>query len=320
MKRNRIAGHLMIIFTQVILGINIPITRDLLLHYLSPLGYIGIRALGAALFFWIVQCFAKREKIERRDFVMILFGGFLGFVFSQYLTSLSLHYTTPVYFSLILALSPMVVLFLQAIFFGEKITRKKTFGIVLGILGACILAARAVFETDSQGTNNLLGIALAMLSVSSFAAYVVICDDISKKYRPSTQMKWIFSLSCLMVCPVWLFTGQYGQELILTAADPHVGLLEIGFIIVFCTIAAYTLIPLGMRSVSATVVSIYMNLQPIVASATAILIGMDVFTWDKPLALLLVLLGAFVVTTDRPARAGEPVTLAKADAKTSEHP
>ncbi len=310
MKRNRIAGHLMIIFTQVILGINIPITRDLLLHYLSPLGYIGIRALGAALFFWIVQCFAKREKIERRDFVMILFGGFLGFVFSQYLTSLSLHYTTPVYFSLILALSPMVVLFLQAIFFGEKITRKKTFGIVLGILGACILAARAVFETDSQGTNNLLGIALAMLSVSSFAAYVVICGDISKKYRPATQMKWIFSLSCLMVCPVWLFTGQYGRELILTAADPHVGLLEIGFIIVFCTIAAYTLIPLGMRSVSATVVSIHMNLQPIVASATAILIGMDVFTRDKPLALLLVLLGAFVVTTDRPAR-GEPVTLEK---------
>lgn len=49
MKRNKIAGHLMIIFTQVILGINIPITRDLLLHYLSPVGYIGIRALGAAL-------------------------------------------------------------------------------------------------------------------------------------------------------------------------------------------------------------------------------------------------------------------------------
>ena len=99
MKRNKIAGHLMIIFTQVILGINIPITRDLLLHYLSPVGYIGIRALGAALFFWIMQCFAKREEIDRKDFVMILFGGFLGFVFFQYLTSLSLQYTTPVYFS-----------------------------------------------------------------------------------------------------------------------------------------------------------------------------------------------------------------------------
>lgn len=47
---------------------------------------------------------------------------------------------------------------------------------------------------------------------------------------------------------------------------------------------------------------IYMNLQPIVASVTAILIGMDVFTWDKPAALVLVLLGAFVVTSDRPAK------------------
>ena len=45
-----------------------------------------------------------------------------------------------------------------------------------------------------------------------------------------------------------------------------------------------------------------MNLQPIVASVTAILIGMDVFTWDKPAALLLVLLGAFVVTSDRPTK------------------
>lgn len=33
-----------------------------------------------------------------------------------------------------------------------------------------------------------------------------------------------------------------------------------------------------MRTVSAAVVSIYMNLKPIVASITAILIGMDVFT------------------------------------------
>ena len=125
MLRNKWLGHLMIIFTQVVLGVNIPITRDLLLNYLSPMGYIGVRAVGAALFFWTIQFFAKRERIDKRDFWLILLGGFLGFVFSQYLTSLSLQYTTPVYFSLILALSPVVVLLLQAIFFGEKITRKK---------------------------------------------------------------------------------------------------------------------------------------------------------------------------------------------------
>ncbi len=308
MRDNKWSGHLMIIFTQVVLGINIPITRDLLIHYLSPMAYIGLRAAGAALFFWIVQAFAAREKIERRDFRLILLGGFLGFVFSQYLTSLSLQYTTPVYFSLILALSPVVVMLLQAVCFGEKITRRKTIGTVLGILGAAILAVRAAFETGPAGTNNLLGIALACVSIAAFAAYVVICGDISRKYRPATQMKWIFTVSCALVCPVWGATGAWRDELLWTSPTMGTGLLEVAFLIVFCTIGVYTLIPIGMRTVSATIVSIYMNLQPIVASATAIAVGMDVFTWDKPAALLLVLLGAFVVTSDRPAK-GEPAVV-----------
>lgn len=300
MGNTRWIGHAMIIFTQVMLGINIPITRDLLLHFLSPLGYIGLRAGIAALFFWLIQCFAKKETIGRKDFLMILLGGFLGFVFSQYLTSLSLQYTTPVYFSLILALSPVVVMLLQAAVFGEKITKRKTIGSLLGILGAAILAIRATLESGAQGSNNLLGIALAIVSVSSFAAYIVICGDISRKYRPMTQMKWIFTLSAFLTCPVWYFSGIWATEKIWTAPDYSIGLMEIGFIIIFCTIAAYTLIPIGMRTVSATVVSIYMNLQPIVASITAIIIGMDVFSFDKLLALVLVLGGAWVVTTDRP--------------------
>ncbi len=55
MKQNQVvAGHLLIIFTQVVLGLNIPVTRDILLNYLSPFAYIGIRAAVTALFFWIV--------------------------------------------------------------------------------------------------------------------------------------------------------------------------------------------------------------------------------------------------------------------------
>ena len=83
------------------------------------------------------------------------------------------------------------------------------------------------------------------------------------------------------------------------------GVLEIGFLIIFATIAVYTLIPIGMRTVSAPVVSIYMNLQPIVASITAIIIGMDAFSWDKPIALILVLFGAYLVATDRTEKRSE---------------
>ena len=51
-----------------------------------------------------------------------------------------------------------------------------------------------------------------------------------------------------------------------------------------------------MKWLRATTVSIYTNLQPVVASLVAIAIGQDILTWDKPVAGVLVLLGAYFVT------------------------
>ena len=43
----------------------------------------------------------------------------------------------------------------------------------------------------------------------------------------------------------------------------------------------------------------YNNAQPIIASIVAILIGQDSFTWDKPVAALLVFLGVYLVTQSK---------------------
>lgn len=296
-KNQVIAGHVMIILSQIVLGINIPVTRDLLVNFLSPLGYMAVRATAAAVFFWVVQSFAVREKINRRDFLLIIAGGFLGFVFSQFLTALSLRFTTPVYFALILALSPIFVMAIESVCFKQRISRRKLLGVIIGILGALILAIRAAFEQGPEGSNNLLGLALAVVSVCSFAAYVVICGDISRRYKAVTQMKWVFAVSMLFTLPPLGLGGLWRSEPILSSPDYLIGLAEIAFLIVFCTIGTYTLIPMGMRTVSSEVVAIYMNLQPVTASVTAIVVGMDIFSWDKPLALILVLTGAWIVNS-----------------------
>lgn len=73
--------------------------------------------------------------------------------------------------------------------------------------------------------------------------------------------------------------------------------LELGFVILFSTSLGYFLMPFGMKYLRATTVSVYMNLQPIVASIAAICVGQDVFSWDKPIAAILVLAGAYIVST-----------------------
>ena len=68
------------------------------------------------------------------------------------------------------------------------------------------------------------------------------------------------------------------------------------FIVLFATVLGYFLIPYAMKFLRATTVSIYTNIQPVVASLVAIAIGQDVMSWDKPVAAILVLLGAYIVT------------------------
>jgi drug/metabolite transporter (DMT)-like permease len=81
-----------------------------------------------------------------------------------------------------------------------------------------------------------------------------------------------------------------------TSAWAWDGVAEMAFIVIFATVLGYFLIPFAMKYLKATTVSIYTNLQPVVASLVAIALGQDIWTWDKPVAAILILLGAYIVT------------------------
>ena len=107
-------------------------------------------------------------------------------------------------------------------------------------------------------------------------------------------MKWVFLASAIAVLPFSLTDLQ--SATLYSAATEWSGLAEMAFIVVFATVAGYFAIPFAMRFLKATTVSVYTNLQPIVASLVAIALSQDVLTWDKPVALVLVLLSAWLVT------------------------
>lgn len=253
-----------------------------------------LRSACAAILFWIVSLFMRKERVERKDLLLIAVGSILGFVISQYLTAVSLEYTTPVYFLLIAAMSPVIVMLFAALFLKEPITRQKVAGVVLGVAGALLLVAHAGDDADS-GDNNLFGILLAVISITAFSIYLIIMRTVSPKYNPVTQMKWTYLTSSIVLLP-FMFTVLPGQPLFNDACTLK-GWNEMLFVILFCTVIGYSLVPFGMKYLRATTVSIYMNLQPVVASTAAIIAGQDTFSWDKPISALLVIVGAYVVTT-----------------------
>ena len=296
--RNNYQAHVAILTANIIFGLGVPVTKFLLDTWVTPMTYMAFRCVGATLIFWAIAAFLPKEHVERRDLLVIMAGGLLGFVISQTLTAWSLQYTTPVYFSLIATLTPIATMLMAALFLGEHITGAKTLGVLLAIAGAALMVF--VGWQSGTGRNDLLGIVLALLSVLTWVVYLLITRSVSQKYTAVTQMKWIFLVSAIAVVPFAL--GDVDKTPLISAATLNAdwwgGALAMAFIVVFATVLGYFMIPYAMQYLRATTVSIYTNLQPVVASLVAIAISQDVFTWDKPVAAVLVLLGAYLVTKE----------------------
>ena len=291
MKDKKLQAHASIFLANTIFGLGVPVTKLLLDNWVTPMGYMASRSVGAALVFWLIAAFLPKEKVERRDLITILGGGLLGFVISQTLTAESLNYTSPVYFSLIATLTPVATMLVAALLIGERITPIKFFGVLLGIVGALLMVFMS--QTLGSGSNDLLGISLAVLSVLTWALYLIMTRHVAEKYSPVTQMKYVFLISAVVTVPLAL--PELPQCALYTSATAWDGIAEMLFIVLGATALGYFLIPFAMRYLQATTVSIYTNLQPVIASFVAIMLGQDMLTWDKPLAAVLVLLSAYIV-------------------------
>lgn len=295
MDKHKIEGHSAVLLANVIFGLGVPVTKLLLDEWVSPMAYMATRCMAAAAIFWLISLFMPRERVERRDLLVIMGGGLLGFVVSQTLTAWALHFTSPVYFSIIATLTPVATMVCAALLIGERLSLRGALGVAIGVVGALLMVM--VGWQGGSGMNDLLGIGLAVLSLLTWAVYLIITRKVSVKYTAVTQMKWVFLVSTLAVLPFsWtdlqasrLYSSQWAWS----------GVAEMAFIVVFATVAGFFAIPFALRYLKTTTVSVYTNLQPIVVSFVAIAIGQDLLSWDKPVSLALVLLSAWIVTNSQ---------------------
>ena len=79
-------------------------------------------------------------------------------------------------------------------------------------------------------------------------------------------------------------------------------LREIGglvFIVVGATFISYMFIVIGQKRLRPTVAGMYNYIQPIVACAVAVYLGMDSFNAIKIMAVILIFSGVYMVTSSR---------------------
>ena len=77
---------------------------------------------------------------------------------------------------------------------------------------------------------------------------------------------------------------------------PNTIYLEIAFVVIFTTFIAYLFNSTALKQLSPTTVSIYIYLQPILATIFAIFWGSDSLDGQKIIAAILIFLGVYLVS------------------------
>ncbi len=235
----------------------------------------------------------NREKINwREDGWTLALCGLTGVAVNQLLFYKGISLTSAVNGSIIMTLTPVLVLIWAALLLGEKITRTKVFGVILGLIGAIII----LYQPDALlTTGDWRGDILVLINGASYACYLVLVKPLMKKYRPMTVVTWVFTIAILFVIPV-----GYSQALAVdfSALPPKVW-WSMGYAILIVTVVVYFLNAWTLVKVNSSVVGAFIYLQPIFATITAILFFGEIFLFKHLLAAAFVFIGVWLVTKKR---------------------
>ena len=302
MDKNKLAGHLAAAGAYIIFGFNIIFCKDIAsTHTVSPIVLFTLRAIGASALFWACSLFRPKEKVPPRDLLLILLASMVGLFIPQLTFLGAITMTTSIDSAILGTLAPIFTMIFAAIFLKEPVTFKKASGVAMSFVGIILLILNSANTHNGVDSTRPAGVALMLLNALSFAAYLGIFRPLISRYSVVTFMKWMFLFSLIVSLPL-SFKGLMQTDF---SAIGTTTALEILFVIVFATFVAYFLIPLGQKKIRPTLISLYSYLQPMIACAVSLAIGMDSLNLIKFLSIILVFSGVALVSRSRSALSPE---------------
>ncbi len=285
----KVIAHILLFLVNLFYGAGFIVSKSVMPSYIQPQGFIMIRVVVTVFFFFLVSHFWIREKIEKKDWLLLFACAIFGVVANQELFFAGLAITTPINAALIMIMTPILVFVISFFAKMEKLTPYKLVGLFLGTAGAFIILRGKGF---SFSNSTFLGDLFVLLNATSYAIYLVIVRPLMRKYHPITVIKWVF----LIGVP---FTVLFGYNQFTQIQWQSFSLsvwMAVFFVVFFTTFCAYLFNIIALREVPSTVVGAYIYLQPILATIIATFLGKDTLTTPKTIAAAFIFIGVYLVS------------------------
>ncbi len=274
-----------------IYGVNHTLAKDLMPTYIKAYGFIMLRVLGGAILFWITSLFLPSEKIDRKDWWRIILCALFGMTINMLMFFKGLQLSTPINSSVVITLSPVILLILSALFLKEKITWLKGSGIAIGLVGALILILFGA-KTQANAPNIPLGNTLFIINAIAYSVYLILVKPLTAKYASVTLMKWFFLIAVFTNAPIAL--PQFLEVQWSSLPPSVIGVML--FVVIGTTYLTYLFNVFALRQLKPSTIGAFIYLQPLIATLVAIILGADSLTTIRIIAASLIFLGVYLST------------------------
>ncbi len=264
---------------------------------LSPVNLALLRwFIAGAIFLALIPVFGKaKAKFERRDIPRVLLISALNV--GAY--HLSLNYAETIVSSglagLLISFAPLFAVVLSAVFLHERVGRRLSFALLLGILGALVLSVGG----QDLSFKYLSGPLAVIFSAMAYAIFAVASKPLVTKYGAFWTAAWAAVLGTTMILP--LVSTGFVTQVESISIDAWVSVL---YLAVGSTVVGYLIFYGLVSSRAVSSLSVQLYLVPVVSVVGGILILGERVSAATVVGGAILLVGVYLATAAR-ARGAE---------------
>lgn len=259
----------------------------------SPPLVLLLRATIASVILLAVTMFMERkwnllEGWTRKDILRLFILGLLNIPINQYLYLEGLRFTTPANSALLYALTPVVVFICALIVHRERESFKKWLGIALALGGTALLIFERGASFDSAYTKGNI---LIFVAVIAWSLFTFLGKPLIERYGALRTTALHMTAGAVLYLPMGIFLSDVSAIAELSSTSWW----EIMYLAVGASCINYFLWYYALGKLETSKVAIFQNLQPVLTTTLALLLGRVILTAELFGGGIMTLVGILIV-------------------------
>lgn len=279
-------AHFLAMILMILWGVSY-LSIKVVVHEIHPILAAFYRFLIAAIILFIyLKVRYPEEKVLKEDKVGMALCGFFGVAMYFLFENCAVYFTSASNVAIIISSIPIFTLISQRIIFKERINMVKGVGAFLSIIGiGIILLSKGKVSLFSKGTiGDLMGLGAALCWV----AYTVCISKLKGNYKSIVVTTYQTIWGCILLSPsIFIFQSS---------VPSYKAVANLLYLALFCTCIGYAIYIYCQNKLGATVITTYINLQPIVSMISATILLNEHINSKQILGSTIIITGLFLAS------------------------